>query len=336
MECLPVISDDGPRRAPHRICLPAGCFTAPGAAARVGAIGQSGMQAGGDPLELAAYYAERALALKKIGAELILLHGFGGLYHARLAALGAREAGLPVLVCIDCGEGEPESLAEPQTAHGDSALACLLCLQELGIAAFGLAGSFERVEPLLRVLYPYAKTPLLAAPLPDREPEVWVACARWVLEAGARLFAMADSPAVYLEALLPLLAEYECAPFKAAACPGGAPILLADPGGAYYLYEDFSLSEPVEMSVDMAQAILEAEEEGADALLFEIADLEDAENFVQNIAMARRAVCILAHDAGALEYCLLSYPGRALLDSRSEMEREALERLAREYGALIR
>lgn len=272
-------------------------------------------------LELIEYYAERALVKKRERADKLLLRDMPGLSEARAAVLGARTARLPVYVSVRTEAGghaaEPEEL-----------LACLICLQELGVAAFGLDARTVTAEltAALSELLPYAKTPLFVR-LKNADENAYAA----LLRAGVD-FVFADD------------AQYEAAQRAAQAArpvqhpprPEDAPLLLCDTSGVYYLEEDFTLSEEIECSLDMAEEILEREDEGEDALCFHIETVDDAHFFGLNTHMMRGAVCILAEGAELLEIALAHYPGRALIDARSDVEEQALAALAAGYGAVIR
>jgi 5-methyltetrahydrofolate--homocysteine methyltransferase len=227
------------------------------------------------------------------GAKAILLYGGRNLRDTRIAVLGARQPGVPVYVLMDTGESG-------ETAEGDSLLACLLCLQELGIAGFGWRHSSPDTDmpALWRELAPYAKVPLI------------------IEESGG----------------LSLLSPAESRPPR----PEDAPLLLCAGSGVYYLEEDFTITSSLPCEPDMCGEILEAEDEGSDVLLFHVETLEDAEHLGRNCHLAVDAVGILAESEEALEAALLHYPGRALVDARSDVPEERLQYLAEGYGAVVR
>jgi 5-methyltetrahydrofolate--homocysteine methyltransferase len=227
------------------------------------------------------------------GAKAILLHGGRNLRDTRIAVLGARQPGVPVYVLMEAGE-------PGETADGDRLLACLLCLQELGIAGFGwrLSAPDTEKSALLRELAPYATVPLM------------------IEESGG----------------LSLITPANPRPPR----PEDAPLLLCAGSGVYYLEEDFTITEPLPCEPDMCGESLEAEDEGGDVLLFHVATLEDAEHLGHNCHLAVDAVGILAESEEALEAALLHYPGRALVDARSDLPEERLQFLAEGYGAVVR
>lgn len=272
--------------------------------------------------ERIAHYAKWAWDRKLAGETRLSLRRMPGLAEARAAVLGARSSGiLPVVsLCTENG-GVP--------AEREELLAALLCLQELGIAAFGL--DFPRVTDEVAELFdhlaPYAQVPLLARP----ESPADAAQFSSLLRAGAEYLACGQAAKNAAFAAIAATPSYARPPR-----PEDSPLLLCDGSGVYYLEEDFTLSDEMECSLDMAGEILKQEDLGYDALCFLVETVDDAHFFGLNAHLARCAVCVRAAGPEALEMALLLYSGRALIDSRSEVEKDTLHLLARQYGALIR
>lgn len=232
------------------------------------------------------HYLELAEAEKN--ADALALTGCPDLREARLAVLGARQTGIPLYVLIDADE-------EGETSGGDSLLACLICLQALGIAGFAAMLPADLLEPpsWLRELETHAAIPLYAG------------------QAGS------------LRNMQSLAEQRE----ELVLCGGKA---------VHYLEEDFSATGPIACEPDMSEAILEAEDQGCDLLLFRVETQEDAEYLSENLHMALDAVGFLAEGEEVLEAALFHYPGRALIDARSDVPEERMQFLAEGYGAVIR
>lgn len=266
-------------------------------------------------LEQIEFYSRQAFSAGQAGAEHLTLH-MPGLHEARAAVLGARGAQLPLYVLFSTDESEPEKL-----------LAALLCLQTLDIAGFGL--EFTHVNSAIISLYaelaPYAKVSLVASPV-QVSPADRAALARAGVEV---LFLPSEQQP-----------DHEFASLQTRLTipprPESAPLLLCDASGVYYLEEDFTLSQEIDCSRDMLESILEQEELAVDALYFRIKTPDDAYFFGLNIHMARCAVCIRAEGAELLEFALILYSGRALIDARSDVDKATLQALAKSYGAVIR
>lgn len=275
-----------------------------------------------DYLALIEAYHRQAQAKKAAGASCLFLGGMPGLLQARAAVLGTRSAGLPLYVTLAVA-GQEAPLEEHEL------LAALICLQELGIAGFGLDFSAVTGEvlELFTALAPYAKVPLVARPQSATNADRFSALVR----AGASLLCCTEENRIAASSAI------------AAAQPSprpprleDTPLLLCSETGVYYLEEDFTLSEEIDCELDMLEEILEQEDQAVDALCFHITTMDDAHGFGRNAYLARCAVALLAEDSDALEMALTLYNGRALIDARSDLEDGVLDNLAAAYGAIIR
>ena len=277
-------------------------------------------------------YAEQALELSAAGVELLVLEGMRTVGDARAAVLGARQAGLPLLMVMDaCDEGGKAREMDP--------LAALLCLQELGLSGFGLIHrEGEDTAGVLERLAPYALIPLLVQLEGGRQTAEELAKEGFeLLAAGARMLAGgAGVTPEHIRGLRRLLDDFDFGAFPLPEGLDDTPLLLTGEGRVYYLEEDFTTSSEIACAMDMSEAILTAEDEGTDALLFRVESVEDAFLLGNNIHMAGTAVSILAGTEEALEMALLYYPGRALVDTRSDISPRVLEELVKGYGAIAR
>jgi len=288
--------------------------------------------------DLVGIYAEQALALKEAGVDYVGLETFMSLTDARAAFLGARQAGLPVTVTMTADE-------HGRTFMGSSVLAALVTFQAMGAAAFGLNCS-EGPEPMLPViksLAPHAAIPLIVKPnagLPageppryDMTPEEFSAQVRLLLDAGASIAGgCCGTQEGHIKALRGLMDGYDWARPLPERKEG---LVLASDTGAYFLEEDFELSEEIECETDMSDALLDAEDEAVDALSIRIRSFDDAYHFALNAHMAHLPVSFLADGEEELENALFYYPGRAMIDSRSDVDEDKQRELAAGYGAVI-
>ncbi len=277
-------------------------------------------------------YAEQALILRDAGVGLILIQGMESLCEARAAVLGARQSRLPILVTLTIHDSGMTSMScDP--------LAALICLQELGISAFGLQcddGPHALLEPLRR-LAPYAKVPLIARPgLEGIAPEE-VSCSCWeLLAAGARILGGGRGATPdHMRALRILLDDFDYLSFPPPKPSEDPAVLLADEEDVYYIEEGAIYSPPIDCSAEISTHILNAEEANPDLLLFHLQNVQDAYNLGQNIHLAHTAVCLKADNEEALEIALLYYSGRASIHGESRVSRESLELLAQGYGAVV-
>lgn len=277
-------------------------------------------------------YAEQALELADAGVDLLYLSGMRTLGGARAAILGARQAHLPLLICMHIQPDE-------EGARRPDMLACLLTAQAVGADAFGVScADIAEMERVVARLAPYAKVPLIAClDTRDTEPETLLRHGFEALARGARILAPGEgATAAHTAALRQLLDTFDFAAFPLPEQAQDTPLLLSDEARAYFLEEDFTVTEPVDCALDMSEAILDAEDGGADALTIRLRSIDDAWHLGQNAHMAATAVNLLADGEEPLEMALLYYQGRALVDKRSDVPRDVMESLAAWYGAIIR
>ncbi len=270
--------------------------------------------------ELIADYAELGFKAKSSGAKAFLCKDFTSLLDSRCALLGLRQTKLRVYVSLYLSD-------DAETIDGTDPLAALICLQELGLAAFGVNAELDVVEKIAPILAPYAHIPLFSTT--ERASNLPL-----LLEARINMLDMtdfSDKECAVVEVMAESFSQSERLPR-----PEDSPLLLADERQVYYLEEDFTLSEPIDCELDIPEQILEAEDSSFDALLFHIKNHDDAINFSQSSYMARCAVCFLAESEELLEVALMHYTGRAIIDSRSDLDDAAMEALAIGYGAIIR
>ena len=178
---------------PQAETLPEGCsplidggsLPCPGAVTRLEAI--SGLDEDGEPLRIrswSAAYAEQALALRAKGADLLLAEGIRSVPEARAVVLGARQAGVPVLLSAELDD-------EGCTPEGIPFAAILASVQHLGAAAVGFRCGGDRIDTLtiLGQHAAYATVPLMPVLRSrERSPEEVKRHATQALKAGADLF----------------------------------------------------------------------------------------------------------------------------------------------------
>ena len=291
--------------------------------------------------DLIGIYAEQALALRDGGADLLICETMMSLEELRAAILGARQAKLPILASMTVGE-------DGQTAFGSDPLACMISVQDLGIAAFGLNCSYgpREMVPHLDRLAPYAKVPLLAKPnagLPistdplqyGLSPQDFGREMVSLLEVGAGLLGgCCGTTPEYIAEMADAVKGFQAPKQSKAFSPED--LIAANDKQIFFLPEEVELSEPIPCSLDMADDLLRWEESGCGALCIQLDTFDDVELFGLNSHMIHDLpVCFSSHRAGLLENALIRYQGKALLDSRSEVDREVLLALCEHYGALL-
>ena len=279
-------------------------------------------------------YAVQAAALKEGGADLLVCETLTGLSEARAALLACRETGLPVLLSLTVDrEGEART--------GARLLPAVITLQALGAAAVGLNCSFGPIgmAEWLEDALPYAAVPLLAKPaasfpgedgrMVSLDPAHFAEEAERLLAAGASLLGgCCGAGPEHLALLRGLLDRHPIV-----ASPEIDTQAAAGEREAFFLSDDLEPSEPLVCDSELADSLIEAEEE-ANVALVHIACREDIDTLIAASPMSRLPIAINTNSAGLLEETLRRYPGRLLVDTMSEEDTALLEEIAARYGAI--
>ena len=315
---------------------------ADGRAAVAGCLAPAG-QAAAAPLReedftaLVAAYARQAEALEEAGADLFLLPGASSMAEARAAVLACRETSdRPVWITFLCDENG-------RTPSGTDVLAALIVMQGMGADAFGLdcpAGPAEALEQLRR-LSPYAQLPLLVRPglAEGGRPLSPGELARWAepwAAAGARIFSAGDGAGP--EHFAALGTAVEGVDFSAFHPPERDPDVIpcASEREARFITPDVDVGETIECTPDLAEDILEAEEDSPQgALKIAILEEDDLDIFAEHQYMVRDALCLWSDVPELLERALRLYQGRAFWDGTGDVDEDFLRALSRRYGLVL-
>lgn len=291
--------------------------------------------------ELIDIYSEQGKALMEAGADFYMVETQVSLAEARAAVIALKRLGAgPVFVTMTVDR-------QGKTMNGNSALACLIVLTGLGADAFGLNCSTGPSDMLatLRELAPYAEVPLIAKPNAGVEegedgyrylsPEDFAAYSADFLSSGVTILGgCCGTGPEHIKALRE--AVDKCPPQT------GAPvkrddvcIMAASEKEAFIFRDEPELSRPLACTENLAEDIMEAEEDAADILLVELNAPEDIETVVENSYMLKLPLCAASHDLALLEAMAVQHHGTLLIDSRSLSDRSAAKALSERYGCII-
>lgn len=273
-------------------------------------------------------FYDKAYAMAEEGCEIFILEGMDSLAELRAAALACRRLEKPIVVMLDAGMSDSDSM-------GGSELAFLITLQQLGISAFGVKPSQdcpnEQVAELFRQLYPYASIPLFARLKAGR---VLISEVRELIESGADGFDCREiSPA-----------EREVVRIELEKASGGSvrgekediSFIAANEEQAFFLSPDsITFSPQIDVEFDMATELVDFEDESYDCISLLISSHDDGFHFGQNMHFLTRPIMFSTDSAEALRMALHYYNGRALIDSHCGVEEDKLEDIAEEFGAII-
>ena len=283
-------------------------------------------------LDIVNIYAEQAFALKHGGADLLLADNMVSLSHCRAAILGCKQTGLPVWVVLDVEQ-------DGETNLGCDLVAALIVCQSLGAAAFGLTcrgGDLSHLHRHVEEMAPYASIPLVVKPVAaNNNPKQWAKAMAELHCCGAQI--LGGGRGVGPEYISALKQELNDGHFRLREVPLDTDsIFMAGETEPYFLDEFFEQSDPIECGFDMADELLQAEDESFDVITVQIDSMEDAWNFAENAHMLHKPVSFLSDNEEALEMALLMFNGRAFVDSRSDIDEDILRTIALGYGAIVR
>lgn len=286
-------------------------------------------------LEIIALYAEQAFALKSGGVDLLVCDSLTSMAQCRAAILGCRQTGLPVIATISVD-------TDGDTTTGSDAVATLIAAQSLGAAAFGLSccNRPSSMLPFIKEMVPYARIPLIAKPNAGLgghiiTPQEMAQEMKPLLDAGVQIIGgCCHSTWEHIHALKKLMDSYDFSAVHPAKDTHS--ILMCCDTESYVLDEMFQMSEGIHCRRDMSDELLELEHSGMDVACIIVDTVDDAYTFSYNAHMLRMPVAFLSDSEEALETALITYNGRAFVDSRSSLEESTLEQLAQHYGALVR
>lgn len=284
-------------------------------------------------------YLEQAIALKKAGVDFLIVETQMSLADMRAGVLAAKEVGLPVFVTMTVEENG-------RSIMGANPLSVLITLQAMGADAVGLncsTGS-KRMGGILKELLPHAAVPLIAKPNAgkpceenpahyDLSPTQFAAEMKSLRQSGvAILGGCCGTTPAHIAALAATLRE------PVPACP-----LPAEPdnfagaieGEPFFLGDDIVLSEPLECSYDLADELIDLEDETVNAVLITVSTKEEAQTLIESAAMTRLPIVVHCSDLNVLAHTLRNFQGRLLVDSENGLEEKQMLPIIQKYGAIL-
>lgn len=281
---------------------------------------------------LFAIYIEQARALAAAGADFFFIDGLESLGEARAAVLACTEASdIPVYVTLRLDE-------ELRTPQDNAALCCLAVLQSMGASAVGFCGDFDEqaVSALSEMLYRYARVPLiLQPPLSESDPDRAGTLASAALAGGFSMLAGGSgSRPIHMPCMRRAIDAFDPALHPLPERDTES-IIAATEREALFIDPTLDISEPVDITENLAEDILAAEDITSSALKIVLTDAEQVETFIRNSYMIEMPLCIDATDVSLFERLAMEYHGRALFDHTGELDSEELAGIMDRYGIII-
>jgi len=110
--------------------------------------------------DLVGVFTEQAAALSEAGVDFFAVETQMSLAECRAAVAAARSVSdKPIIASFTCGNSG-------RTLYGEDLSAALVCLQDMGVSAFGIncCGDLNLIARLLAKMKPYTNVPLIAKP----------------------------------------------------------------------------------------------------------------------------------------------------------------------------
>lgn len=286
-------------------------------------------------------YAEQVRALLGGGVDFFVLETVMTLTEARAAVLAVREnTDKPIFVTFTCDE-------HGKTIWGADILAALIVMQGMGVSAFGLNCSTgpEAMAENMRRLAPYARIPLIAKPnagLPrvdeagntffDMAADDFCAFTEDFIQSGVRLFGgCCGTDETHILALGREVERLAPAPFVPAE-ESQEFLPCATERSAQFIDPTIDVGVSIKCSPELAEDILNAEEEPTGAIKILIENEDDLETFELNQYMINEALCLCSDSEAVFEHALRVFNGRAFYDGTCELSEPFLLRMSKKYG----
>ena len=289
-------------------------------------------------------YREQAAALEKAGVDLFIVETFMTIPEIRAAVLAIRSVSdKPIFATITVDDNG-------KTLMGTDVLAAMAILENMGVTAFGLncsTGPDKMVEMVKRIS-PYTKCPLIVKPnagLPHIEdgktvfdlcPHDFTAHTEAFLALGVGVLGGCCGTTPDHIGCLKCKIEETLKSYTAASyAETSDEMLAATEKEVFFIDATIDVPEEIEVTSDLAEDILDAEDEEFAVLKLRIDTEEALEYFNESQYMIRMPLCIVSDDEHIFEQVLRSYQGRAIYDGSGDLSDECIERCAAKYGLII-
>lgn len=284
-------------------------------------------------------YYEQAAVGEKSGVDLFVIETTISLAEAKAALSAVHRAAptKPVLVTVTLE-------AADRTISGNGLDACLLTLHCAGAAAFGVncsQGPVEMLNSMQKIEKYSGLLPIIAKPnagIPtDGEngekvytlsPDDFAAAAKDLVKCGVRVLGgCCGTDAKYIEKLRALAdAETVVAP---PVCDISH--LACNEKDVFEIPADAALPSPIACDADVADSIMDAEDDGAELLHVALENADAVEYLLENAYLINMPL-VLNADFETLEDALRRYVGRAAISPDAPLTDEQRQYLMHKYN----
>lgn len=271
-------------------------------------------------------FYDKAYALDEEGATSFVLEGITELSELRAATLACRKFDKPVIAVIEIDSDTDET-------SGGKELGYLVTLQSLGLDAVGfkVVDENERKETIdiVKYIMGYAKIPLYVS---LNENNAYYGYLQNFNGFSDVVFDVSGLDKNRVEAVKKYVDEIQFSPKNEETTD----LVVANHLQAFFLNpEHITLSNPIDIEFDMADELIDFEDEFFDVIVVEINTHDDGFHLSQNLHYLELPVMFRAETEEALRMALCYYNGRALVDSTVSIDEQILQQICNEFGAVL-
>lgn len=271
-------------------------------------------------------FYDKAYVFDEGGATSFVLSGITELSELRAAVLACRQFDKPVIAVLEID-------SEADETAGGKELGYLVTLQNLGLSAIGFdvtpESDPEEVRRIAQEIMRYSKIPLYVRLDGENAYPVFL---RKFQDCRSVVFDCSALDENRFEAVNKVVSEF--APPKTGG--GDDSFVAANHRQAFFLNpEHITFSPAIDIECDMAEELIDFDDEAYDVIAVEINSHDDGFHLSQNLHWLELPVMFRAQTEEALRMALCYYNGRALVDSECFIDDGNLRKIAGEYGAIV-
>lgn len=270
-------------------------------------------------------YSEQAFALKQGGADMIFIKNITSVSHCRAAILGARQTGLPVILCV-----KPNGSMELE--NRGSMTSALIVSQVLGTTGFCIeTKSLKKGMNYMEELSPYARIPLFLC------SDFSKASAKTLIRMEKYCSPCQNVQKIKEEQLEKIKKIFSKGNQSRFSYKDTESILVCTEFEPFFLDEMFEISKFIDWNYFDEDLLLDLENSGFDVIGVKIASESDIFTFIENAHLFTKPVAFRCNDPLLLETVLMLYTGRGFVDCADcDIKDADILDIARGYGALVR
>lgn len=274
-------------------------------------------------------FYDKAYALDEENCTSFVLEGIEELSELRAALIACRQFDKPVIAVLEIDSEADETV-------GGKELGYLMTLQSMGLDMIGFKADpeespedSEKLFAIVREIMKYSSIPLY---IKLDENNAFPVYLKQFEGFGEKVFDVTGLDSRRLELVRQVISELP----ELLSLQEDISFVAANHNQAFFLNpEHITFSPPVDIECDMADELIDFDDECYDVVIVEINSHDDGFRLSQNLHWLELPVMFRADTPEALRMALCYYNGRALVDSECPIGDDRLKEIADEFGAII-